>query len=305
MSGLSLVLGLTLTAQIPKADPGLAPNSLYRSLRTEGLTFEGLKVDLPAPTFPDGLDATQERARLAKLVEGQGTVDDLIEAFDAAPEILNVNDVKTKGGVAHVADLYYVVHAPLSAVDPTKTLGSSQEGENVEAAGMKFTSLTLKADDLAARKVTSVKTAGTTEAYVFQTGEMLGEVGIQSTSHIVATQGPESVLAAFRTDPRFDADPKRANLWHPLKQTDGGFVAGKDQTYEGGGGYTKLTRLKSVKDALIVEAHFAFYEPNGVVRGPADPQLEGPDRRQEPDPRVPPPAQEATARRPARRTTVD
>ena len=73
-------------------------------------------------------------------------------------------------------------------------------------------------------------------------------------------------------DPRFAKDKQFPNRWCPIiKNAAGDPVIGEPQAYprsdaqdrSGAGFYAKVTRLASPTDAIFVEYHSTFYEPEG------------------------------------------
>jgi hypothetical protein len=95
---------------------------------------------------------------------------------------------------------------------------------------------------------------------------------VSATRISAATKTPTGVVVAALADPRFAKDKQFPNQWCPIVRGAGGDpVVGDPQAYpradaqdrSGAGFYAKVTRLSSPVDAIFVEYHAAFYEPDG------------------------------------------
>jgi hypothetical protein len=96
------------------------------------------------------------------------------------------------------------------------------------------------------------------------TGRLLDRIHVEATDRTIASRTDESWVIAARTDPRFDRDAKAPNRWWPIER---GEKPGAVHPYPGGASYAKVSRLRLVPGALLVEAHFAFAEPRAWFDG--------------------------------------
>ena len=69
-------------------------------------------------------------------------------------------------------------------------------------------------------------------------------------------------------DPRFDKDAKYPNQYKLITNNAAGVpVPGNPKTYDGFGGYAKITKLDGPEDKVFVEYHIVFDEPNEWFNG--------------------------------------
>lgn len=246
---LGLVLCLaTAAADDPAPLPAHDANAVFRAIRADD------PAEIPAPMFADGQSADEQRKALRSLVTSERGVDDLLRDSVTAPFVLKLKDTAADGATIRSGELYFVLHIPLDAVDPTK-LNPSADAGPVEAANMRFESRILGPDDLKARGLGEVAPG---EWYVHSQSRLLDRIAAESTDHATSSRSAESLIVASRADPKFDDDAPLANRWSRI---DPKGVVGPPNPYRGGRGYAKLTALKGTPGAVVVEVHFAFEEP--------------------------------------------
>src|SRR5260370_3767249 len=103
--------------------------------------------------------------------------------------------------------------------------------------------------------------------YLHLAGRLPDRIEVEGTDRIVETKSADSWVIASRTEPSFDDDPEFPNRWHPIVRKGANEERGAAERYPGGGSYAKISRLTSVPGALLVEAHFAFFEPRAWFDG--------------------------------------
>jgi hypothetical protein len=103
--------------------------------------------------------------------------------------------------------------------------------------------------------------------YVHSTGRLLDRIEVATTTQITASQGPEGCVVASRIEPKLDGDRSYPNQWRAIARRDGREEPGQTLPYGGGASIVRMTPLKTVPGALLVEAHFAFEEPKAWFDG--------------------------------------
>jgi hypothetical protein len=139
--------------------------------------------------------------------------------------------------------------------------GGGKDSQTTEAANMRFTASRLSPEVLA--RIGNQPTApGAAQSwYVHLSGRLLDRIQAEATDRIVATRSETSWRIASRTDPAFDGHKSDPNRWFPIVRKGATEEPGKAETYPGGVSYVNVSRLKTVPGALLVDAHFAFFEP--------------------------------------------
>jgi hypothetical protein len=123
-------------------------------------------------------------------------------------------------------------------------------------------------EEMAKRKLTATTKAGYEERFVYTTFSLFDRVEISATRFAVLQSGKDFMLAAARTDPRFDKDPAYPNQWRALLRNEQAEITpGPPHLFGHAGGYAKITRLKEPADAVFIECHLVYEEPYGWFDG--------------------------------------
>jgi hypothetical protein len=245
-------------------ESGHEGNPVFRAVIDEGLTIGGTSVKLPAPTFRDGQSADEQRASLREIAGSMRGADEMLQESISAPHRLKLRDDRAAGATLRSGDLMFVLRGvDLDEIRPDEALRSARSGP-VEAANMRFEARVLTPDDLKGSPATP---ASENEWFTHATGRLLDRIAVESTDRVVSSKSPDSLVFAARTDHRFDPDARFPNRWSTLELTAAGDKLGPPQPYAGGIGYVKITRLRGLEKAAVVEVHFAFAEPTAWFNG--------------------------------------
>lgn len=258
MTPWTLILVLLVAVDDPE---GHRANPVYQSLRKEGWVVGKTVVAFPEPSLADDLTADQEREALRAITGSERAVAEFTRDSVTAPFVLKSTDLKAESGaIVRQAALWFVVRASLDQIDPDP-LAAGSEGKEIEVGNMRFSSRRLSEAERAARKLPSVARG---DLYVHSSGVLLDRIAVSSTARITTSRTPGSRLIASRNEPKLDADPDLPNQWTPNRRGEG---LGEPRVYAGGASLVKITELKSVPGALLVEARFAFEEPKDWFDG--------------------------------------
>jgi hypothetical protein len=256
----SLLL-LACLADEPKTEASHARNHVYTLVLGHGLEAPGASVKLPPPRLTDGQDAASQRAALSEVAGSEGAVDDLLRDSVTAPYIIKVRDVKGTGVIIRLVDLWFVVHAELTRVDPAKEAARADQ-KAVEAGNMRFQTRLLKPDDLRSSGTKEPAPAeGVNTWYSHIHGRLLDRIEFDATNQVMVSQSGESIVIASRTDPAFGNKPPLGNGWKPAVQAGGSKPEDSGHAFEGGISYAKISRATIKPGAIVVEMHAAFVEP--------------------------------------------
>ena len=274
-SSIALVLlgGLTFSA---RADD---PNPLYEELTSKGVEVGAAKpAVLAKPQMADGLDASAQRAAL-EAIPGRTPVQSIPRMLQKSLEAPLVLTMKTRGETADAriqqVDLYFIVYGDIDEISDQDFLKEQAEEERQERAAERRQrgeqapqeekeAKTLTAEQLAAREIKLLSGDAEREGYSHGSAEIFDRVLSTGTSHSLRTRTAEGVIVASTLDPRFAEDPEFPNFWQSMENDELGRVKyGKKQPYFGSGTFTKATALKEPKEAVFIEIHTVFREPNG------------------------------------------
>ena len=264
MISISLLVATILLVQTPGASEAERENPIFRDLLANGLTLDGRKVPLPVPSLRSDATKQEEREVLKKITkDGKVALEEFILPAVNAMEVGKSDFKKVQGGVIWRYDFWFIVYGPLKAIDTSQGLNKNSGPQVVEKGDVKVTSLVIEGKALADRGIKPEKSARKQEIFDQEKSELFGKVDVHSTNHTFATLDDDSWLIACKTDPRFNDDPKLANQWQPLDDGKKKRPLPAAQKYDGGGGYAKVTKLKTVYGAMLVEVHFVYFEPKG------------------------------------------
>jgi len=228
----------------------------------------GEKRVLPDPMLGSGVDKDKERQILLKIAGNPVFLSEFLQDAKVAPAKMKSHDIRTKQGTVCLRDVWFVVYGELGEVNSQAGPFGDGAKKNVsDEGGIKITSEKVDDQELKSRGISVQDGPQVAELYIHQTGELFGDVFVQATNHILITGDADSRVVAFRTDPQFSNDPKLANQWRPARPPRGNTAVPNPTPYDGGISYTKITKLKSRPGALLVETHFAFWEPWGWFEG--------------------------------------
>jgi hypothetical protein len=254
-----------------------ADNAVFKELRETGVPLtNGETGKLPAPALDDGLDANGQRAAIEKVVSAEILKGGFMGGGKTDPFVYKLTDIPGKNpgpkpSLGRHVDLYFVAQGSLSTVASEEFMkgqvnlgGNNKDPKRGE--GKFYTE-----DELKDRGLKITDTPQMKDRYAHIRMPLFNMVQISGTGYGVQTTEKESVLVAFRLDPRFAKDKTYPNEWRPFESNAaGGRQPGNPNPYEGAGGYVKVTELKGQKSpAVFIEYHLIFDEPHGWFNGAA------------------------------------
>jgi hypothetical protein len=262
----AILLAAVLAGQSP-IEPAHAENSVYRHVLEQGLETGGQKIQLPPPRLADGQAADVQRAAVREVAGSDRAFEDLLRDSVTAPFIIKVRDAKTTGGTIRMADVWFVVYAELKEVDFGQEASRTDQKE-VEVANMWFQTRLLKDDFFRSIGMEpEAAVPGRNKWYAHVHARLLDRIDFEVTNQVMATQTPDSIVIASRTDPKFAKVPGLVNRWKPLAREATKKTDDRARQYEGGMSYAKISRLELKPRAILVEMHMAFVEPDGWFQG--------------------------------------
>ncbi len=250
-----------------KIEPDHTRNLVFAQVLTKGVEAGGQTVKLPPPRFVDGLTAEEERAALREVAESDRAVDEMLRDSVTAPYIIKIRDRKASGATIRMADLWFVVYAPLEKIDPVREVARTDQ-KKVEVANMSFETRMLKADEIQSAGIKPADSApGMSQWYAHVHARLLDRIEFDVTNHGAVSRSPDSMVIASRTDPSFDKAKSNPNCWRSVTATATARLSPAKQPYSGGISYAKISRCAIKPGALVVEMHVAFVEPDGWFQG--------------------------------------
>ena len=257
----AIVLSLTVAAPTGHED-----NSLYRALLDPGLVVgEKLRVKLPKPILPDGLDAAAQKEILLKLIGDDYTFEDFTRRSQVSPHVLRIRDAEPSDpkSPSRGLDTYFVAYVDLKSFDDEKFLERSLNIGKGEGGKAK----PITRDDLIKRNIDPKRLDAKQEGFSHIEFDFLEKVRLRVTGHGMATKSGESIVAGAEVDSRFRGDKEFPNEWQSVAKVQGKVEYGPASPYGGSGMYVKITKLAEPVGAVFVEQHIVYAEPSGWFDG--------------------------------------
>jgi hypothetical protein len=267
-------IAFQILAVLASAGPAVPENQVLSDLVNKGVTMpDGQVVQLPPPLMGEGLTAAEQAEVLKHVVAKdralKGKVNQFLDKSSGAPVSLRLTRAPSKQGndLIRTVDVCFIVYGDWDVLTgkafsdsilkaDKKNKGGG--GTTVEKAGY------LNVGEMAARRLSTRSTPELKEYFLYTTFRLFSQVEVSATRFGVATKTPAGVVVAAAVDPRFASDKQFPNQWSPITRNAAGDpVVGPPQPYSGAGFYAKVTRLAEPTNAVFVEYHSAFYEPEG------------------------------------------
>ncbi|MGA2616397.1 MAG: hypothetical protein ABSF26_02230 [Thermoguttaceae bacterium] len=250
---------------------GAAPpdNPVLAALVRKGVAApDGSAVKLAAPTMADGLDAEAQAEILTQLAAPH-TLPEFLDKSSSAPIALKVKTIHRGQATFRTVDLGFVAHGNWQTLISKKFTESAFKEKKGQANGHVVSQLGfLTAEEMEARGLEPRAKGGQQERYFYTTFMLFDMVEVSATRYALLGQTRSSIVLAARVDPRFAGDAQYPNQWRTVSRDATAKVAyGKPQPYAGAGFYVKVTRLAKPAEAIFVEYHSAFHEPQGWFDG--------------------------------------
>jgi hypothetical protein len=266
MLTLSIALATYVAGQTKVAPPH-DQNPVFVQVLEQGIDAGGQKITLPPPRLVDGASADDQRAAIKVVVGSDQGVDELLRDSVTAPFIIKVHDLKATGATVREADIWFAVHGDLKNTDPAQEAVRTDQ-KAVEVANMWFQTRLLKTEEIRAAGVRSADTTSGKSWYAHVHAKLLDRIDFEVTNHVLISRSPDSIVIASATDPSFATAGALSNGWKSLTKTGSTPTDNPaQQPYSGGISYAKISRVALQPDALFVELHVAFVEPDGWFQG--------------------------------------
>jgi len=248
-----------------------SPADLIEDLTARGVRIESAdSVRLPPPQMPDGLAPSEQRQAL-RAAAGKYPLDRFLRNAIVSPFTLDIESVDDPAGKrrGQRVDFCFVAYGTLAAIieqDLFGDLAGAAEAGQKESAHTSARSLAT--EELTAQGLTPRKSAAREEYFLKVDIPILNRVQLRGVLFAVREKRPESVVAGISLDDRFRRPGALENSWSPIvRDAQGRSSIGPPTPYAGLGGYMKVTQLPEPADALFVECHLAFDEPQAWFDG--------------------------------------
>jgi hypothetical protein len=263
-----------LTVLVAANGPAVPQNALLNDLVNKGVTMpDGQVVQLPPPLMPEGMTAAEQAVVLKEVAAKdralRGDVKQFLSSSSGAPVSLTLGKTSSQQGndLIRKVNVCFIVYGDWDVLVGKNFANNILKKGNAKAqAGGTTVSEAgyLNPAELAVRRLSVRSTSDLKEYFLYTTFKLFGQVEVSATRFGAASKTPTGVVVAAAVDPRFAKDKQYPNQWKPIvRNAAGNPVVGDAQPYSGAAFYAKVTRLSEPANAIFVEYHSAFYEPEG------------------------------------------
>lgn len=268
----SLTLFLTLALFLSLA-PSCRPddkNPLYLELVSKGLMLsDGSSLPIPRPTLLPSMSPQDQITALESIAEQVG-FDRFTKESNVSPFIFKIEPVKSLEDDSQVqqVDVWFVAYGSIDDVESKKLLeeiGKTQQKpsdlpesarELTEAESRDFTRQAGRQPD------------GSHVHYSFLQASLLEKVHLAVVTSSHSTRSPQSLCLATRLDPSLASLAHLECRWAPIEENaEGQASLGTTTPYAEAAGYSHVTPIHAIPNALLVEMHVLFVEPQGWFHG--------------------------------------
>ncbi len=242
-----MVSGTTRAADDVTADASV--DALIARLTNEGLLVADQKVKLTPMWLQDGVSG-EKQLKITDKIAGrrkkQFYRDSISATFDS-----DIESIKVDGRRAgYSVDFAFIVYASL---DDVLKKGANEESGIDSLANESE----MKVTELAPDESTEESNESENTRLVLGQFTLLEKVLISSVVRTSMKRTEESITVVWEQDRKFDTPGDVSNSWSFTEAVDADTTA----VYNGFAGYAKVTKLKALEGALLVEYHYAFAEP--------------------------------------------
>lgn len=246
-----------------------AADEVFSTLTSQGIraTVDDTTV-LPKPLLTAGMSAADQRQAIETQLAGRYDWETFTRKAIVSPFLLKISEGTAESGpIGRRIDLYFMAYGDFQSLVGDdylqKQLNLSAEKDDVDGRPRVRV---LSKDDLQKRGIDSQKAAD--RRWIAVTSNLLGKVRLNLTTENQKTETADSIVIASLADARFEGDVDFDNNWRSLSVDDAGQrQVGEPQAFSGLGSYVKATKLAEPADAIFVEYHVAFIEPQGWFNG--------------------------------------
>jgi hypothetical protein len=248
----SFIAFILLVSPIHAEESHESANLVYQQLSKKTFQIGTQPIRVPSLLLPDGLSAKEQQLALTKLIEGDYDLEEFTRDSVVAPFLLKIENLPKGQQPIRKITLIFVVFVEGDLTDEQRFANRDWDKSRPEIAIE-----TLSTQQLSLFKIQK----GERESFARITLNFFDRVELQLTGHSMWSRTAESYLVAATTDPRFLADPQFSNSWRSLEKNGDSIKRGEKKPYSAAMQFTKITSLKSVEHAFLVEHHLLFAEP--------------------------------------------
>ena len=265
-----IAIALAVT-EVLHANDAYTSNSMVKQLVTEGLVISSnKKIPLTAPLVLDSMTSKEQEAAIAPIGEKVG-LERFYKNSAVSPYVLEIEtaDKLDDGSQIQRVDVWFVAYGSLHAMEDKKLLNdlSSEQKKSKSGFPEGFREFTepelLKYQMGPIANTESMKTIfGSLESMV------LDRVHLAIVTRSLATRTEESVCQGTMIEQSAAAKNQLPCRWCPIQRDElGNETLGAPEDYSGAASYLKVTHLKHLEGALLIEMHVLFAEPQGWFNG--------------------------------------
>jgi hypothetical protein len=260
----ALVVGFGMALSVPS----FATDPIYQSLVLNGVKVADSKhIPLTAPSLVDGMSAEEQQTVVQGLADEVG-MDRFMKNSAVSPFVMEIKSAEKLEDASDVQrlDVWFVVYGSLDSVldkplfedlaVPMKPTGDGPTDESRELTPAEMEKYHLKSGELA---------DGSRATFGYIGMSLFDKVRLSLVTHAQSFRSPESVVSVYRIQDGIQEFP---STWSPITMDEDDKVRlGNPAPYTMAASFAKITELKFEPNALLIEIHVLYVEPQEWFNG--------------------------------------
>lgn len=242
-------------------------NPLFTELVGKGVAITPeVTVTLPAPVLTEQMSAEEQNKAMEKISRKSAAAFVGGSAYSptTAIEAVNSADGKRVGTEVH---FYFVAPGDLQTISDEGLLSTLVEVSDASRA-LPREARALTPEEHEKRGLAETARTGYEDWYYGLNMPVMNLVQLSGIGFAVRTRNDQSILAAINYMDKFADDPEFPSVWRKVNKPAGvPTIAEERHAYAGLGGYLKATQLAGRSDAVFIECHLVFAQPEGWFEG--------------------------------------
>lgn len=259
----------TVLAAVLASTTGIAPAQVPPLDDSQGVGVDGTPSDFQV-TLRDAMTA-QEQQKAIGTILGNLEPDRFFNQSIVSPFVFQLEPISklADGGNRQRLDVYFVAYGKLADIDPKKMMEDLTGPETSKTPGLPDVSRALTETEMNERGLAfGDQPDGSGRSFGILGANILDKVFVTGITGTRYQKTDDSIELYLELAPTLVEDPAFPARWHSISRADdGSFQLSSGNPYGDLSAMIKATKLADVDDAVFIEVHVVYAEPQGWFEG--------------------------------------